>query len=212
MPALKNPKHERFAQELAKGKSAVEAHKLAGYSENRGNAATLKQNKAILKRVEELLNRRNEIDIKATQKAVEKLAITKEAVLAELVKIGFYDVRKAVKWGDAIAVEDKDGNHVITNGIALVPSDQMDPDTAAAISSVETTPSGAVRIKFYDKKSALVDIGKHLGMFVERREIGGPGDFDSMTEDELRRQIEEDEAALAALGLYDAEAGSDSIN
>lgn len=208
MPALKNPKHERFAQELAKGKSATEAHKLAGYSFNRGNAATLKRNKQIAKRVEELLNKRNEIDIKATQRAVERLAITKESVLAELVKIGFCDIRKAVRWGEAVAVSDKDGNEIITNGVALVPSDQMDADTAAAISAVETNANGTVRVKFHDKKAALVDIGKHLGMFIQRHEHGGPGAFDNMSDEDLERYI----AERAAADLYDADAGSDSIN
>jgi len=39
MPALDNPKHERFAQELAKGVSAREAYKTAGY-ETKSDAAT----------------------------------------------------------------------------------------------------------------------------------------------------------------------------
>lgn len=54
MTALANPKHERFAQELAKGKTADEAYVIAGYKENRGNAATLKANQSILDRVQEL--------------------------------------------------------------------------------------------------------------------------------------------------------------
>ena len=54
MPALQNPKHERFAQELAKGKTATEAYILAGYKPNDGNAATLKGNQRILERVARL--------------------------------------------------------------------------------------------------------------------------------------------------------------
>jgi len=54
MPALQNPKHERFAQALAKGKTADEAYVLAGYAENRGNAVRLKTNESIVKRVAEL--------------------------------------------------------------------------------------------------------------------------------------------------------------
>ena len=54
MPVLPNPRHERFAQELAKGKSASEAYKLAGYKANDGNAATLKGNQRVLERVAEL--------------------------------------------------------------------------------------------------------------------------------------------------------------
>jgi phage terminase small subunit len=54
---LDNPKWERFAQELAKGKTADEAYQFAGYNENRGNAARLKANEIISCRVAELLER-----------------------------------------------------------------------------------------------------------------------------------------------------------
>lgn len=57
MPVLDNPKHERFAQELAKGKTATEAYVLAGYKSNDGNAATLKGNQRVLDRVAELQDR-----------------------------------------------------------------------------------------------------------------------------------------------------------
>lgn len=57
MPVLANAKHERFAQELAKGKTADEAYQLAGYRANRGNATTLKANQSVLDRVAELQER-----------------------------------------------------------------------------------------------------------------------------------------------------------
>ena len=38
MPILANAKHELFAQGLARGATADEAYKLAGYKENRHNA------------------------------------------------------------------------------------------------------------------------------------------------------------------------------
>ena len=57
MPALSNPKHERFAQALAKGKTADEAYILAGYSENRGNATRLKAKESVMKRLSELQDR-----------------------------------------------------------------------------------------------------------------------------------------------------------
>jgi hypothetical protein len=55
--ALSNPKHERFAQELAKGRTADAAYVEAGYKENRGNASTLKANQSIEARVLEIQNR-----------------------------------------------------------------------------------------------------------------------------------------------------------
>ena len=35
MPTLKNPRHERIAQLLASGKTATEAHQLAGFKRDR---------------------------------------------------------------------------------------------------------------------------------------------------------------------------------
>jgi phage terminase small subunit len=73
MPVLKNARHERFAQELAKGKSADEAYATAGFKPNRGNAATLKAKQSILDRVSEL-----------QAKTVKKVEITVDSLAAEL--------------------------------------------------------------------------------------------------------------------------------
>ncbi len=54
MPVLSNPRHERFAQELAKGKTADEAYQLAGYQENRHNASRLKTKETVALRLAEL--------------------------------------------------------------------------------------------------------------------------------------------------------------
>ena len=54
MAILTNPRHELFAQELAKGKSATEAHTLAGYKPCRQNAARLMTNDDIRARLAEL--------------------------------------------------------------------------------------------------------------------------------------------------------------
>lgn len=57
MPILTNPRYERFAQELAAGKTADEAYVSAGFKKNRGNASRLKADESILKRIEELRER-----------------------------------------------------------------------------------------------------------------------------------------------------------
>lgn len=72
MAVLTNPKHERFSQELAKGKTADEAYVLAGYKENRGNASTLKANQIISDRVAELLER-----------GAKRVEVTVESLIAE---------------------------------------------------------------------------------------------------------------------------------
>ncbi len=56
MAALKNARHERFAIEVASGKSADAAYADAGYSPSRKNAARLRANEDISSRIEELLS------------------------------------------------------------------------------------------------------------------------------------------------------------
>ena len=57
MPVLKNARHERYAQELAKGQSQEQAYKAAGYRGNRHHASALGTKKHIKERVAELLSR-----------------------------------------------------------------------------------------------------------------------------------------------------------
>ena len=56
MPVLTNPRHEKFAQELAVGKSATEAMREAGYTDPR-NSTRLTKNDEIRGRIQELQNR-----------------------------------------------------------------------------------------------------------------------------------------------------------
>lgn len=92
MPVLKNAKHERFAQELAQGKTADEAYVLAGYKENRGNAATLKANQSVLDRLAEILER-----------AAERVEVDKAWVIERLVE----NANRAMQ---AEAAKDREGN------------------------------------------------------------------------------------------------------
>lgn len=77
---LKNARHERFAQELAKGATADAAYANAGFKRNRCNAARLKTNENVAARVEEL---------KALigEKVVEKTAIDAAWVLKKAVEL-----------------------------------------------------------------------------------------------------------------------------
>lgn len=54
MPVLDNARHERFAQELAKGKTQTEAYLIAGYTGDRTAASRLSTNANIQQRVDEL--------------------------------------------------------------------------------------------------------------------------------------------------------------
>ena len=73
MPALNNPRHERFAQELAKGKTASEAYEQAGYKPSLKNSQRLKCYEDIRARVAEIQGR-----------GAIRAGVTVESLLAEL--------------------------------------------------------------------------------------------------------------------------------
>lgn len=118
----------------------------------------------------------------AVQQAMEARAkrteLTQDMVLTELRKLGFSDIRKAINWQANVTsmVEDEDGNErlAVTNEVQLIDSDKIDDATAAAISGISQMKGGGLRITFHDKRAALVDLGRHLGMFKERVEHSGP--------------------------------------
>ena len=76
MPALPNARHERFAQARAKGKSADDAYKAAGYRAHSGNAARLSGIESVRSRVAELQD-----------KGAEKVLVTVETLSAELEEV-----------------------------------------------------------------------------------------------------------------------------
>src|SRR4051812_24033431 len=83
MPVLKNARWERFAQELAKGKSQTEAYALAGYTGDRTAASRLATNVNILGRVTELKKRgaeRAELSIETVTRRLVGIADKGEAL------------------------------------------------------------------------------------------------------------------------------------
>ncbi len=113
----------------------------------------------------------------AQEKIAAKHGVTVERIISELAKIGFSDIRKVVKWGSRRATPDPDSQPSInadgsveievTNSVELIPSEDVDDDTAGAIAEISEGQHG-IKIKLHDKKGALVDLGKHLGMFKEK--------------------------------------------
>jgi phage terminase small subunit len=82
----------------------------------------------------------------------------------------------------------------VANQVELVSSDEIDDATAAAISEIGQSSTGALKVKLHDKRAALVDIGKHLGMFRERVELTGK-DGNAI---EFEQKVKEDADAVAS--------------
>jgi hypothetical protein len=83
MPALPNHRHEKFAQALAQGKNATEAHQEAGYKPNRSTACQLKQDPRISTRVAELQEEQLALHQQATVEAAANAKVTIESLIAE---------------------------------------------------------------------------------------------------------------------------------
>lgn len=129
MPVLDNPRHEKFAQELAKGTTATEAYAIAGYKPDDGNASKLATK--VQARVQEITG-------KAAARVVAKLEVTVESLIAEVEEAR----QLALEKGQA----------------------------AAAV-------------------AATREKGVLSGRRVERSEVGKPGDFEAMDDDELEAFI-----------------------
>jgi phage terminase small subunit len=153
---LGNARHELFAQEIAKGNPYSAAYVKAGYKPSTSHASHLAHKPHIQARIRDIVG-----------KAAAKTDIKVERILEELARIGFANMLDYVAIGQG-----GDANLDLTG---------LTRDAAAAISEIvvdthnakdgkDTVVVRRVRFKLLDKRAALVDLGKHLGMFKERAE------------------------------------------
>lgn len=188
-------KQQRFVDEYLIDLNATQAAIRAGYSKKTAQV----QSARLLSNVMVSAAVAKGMDTRAA-----RTGITQDMVLRELAKIGFSDIRKVVRWGETMVrmVEAEEGgtdDMAPYHGLALIDSTEIDDDTAGAIAEVSQGKEG-LKVKLHDKKGALVDIGRHLGMFGH----GGPSELDV----ELKRlEIEKRKAELKAL-----QSGSQSSN
>ena len=143
-------RQERFVAEYLIDLNATQAAKRAGYSEKTANeqGSRLLANVKVAAAIAE-----------AQAKRSKRTEITQDRVIAELAKLGFYDIRKAVRWGDA---PERGEEGELVYPVEMVASEDLDDATAAAVAEVSLTAQG-VKIKMADKRAALEILLKHLG-------------------------------------------------
>ena len=132
MPILTNPRHEKFAQLLAQGRTEYEAYELCHYKPHRGNPCKLARK--VADRVEEI-----------TREAARRTVINKEYLIEK--------------------------------------SEEL---RAQGMKSGQLAAAG----------TAIRELGVLTGHRVERAEIGGPGEFDHLSDDELLAAIRDRWARL----------------
>jgi phage terminase small subunit len=154
-------KQKTFVDEYLVDLNATQAAIRAGYKENRAYAMGHENLKKpeIAEAIQEAMSARSE-----------RTEITSDLVLKELAKIGFANMADYMK--------------CTTDGDPYLDFSKLTRDQAAALVevTVEDFVDGRgedarsirrVKFKLADKRAALVDIGKHLNMFIERKEITG---------------------------------------
>jgi phage terminase small subunit len=157
------PRQLRFAQEYVIDLNATQAAIRAGYA--KGSAAV--QGSRLL------INAKIQIEIGRLEKLkADELGISHERVLIELARIAFANMADYMK--------------VDGQGYPRLDFSALTREQAAALTEVsvaeyvehggedeEGSRVKKVRFKLADKRAALVDLGKHIGIFREREQGGG---------------------------------------
>lgn len=171
-----NDKQERFCREYIIDLNGTQAAIRAGYSGKTANeqAAALLAKISIQERVAEL-----------KAEVSQRLEITADMVVRELWAIGTYNVQDFLN----------DDNTI--KQIAEITRDTAKPITGIKVTEKtvgfeETTETTVTtELKFADKRAALVDVGRHLGIFEkDNRQKQQPVNMDSLTDDDLVKLAE----------------------
>lgn len=158
MPKLANAKHERFCQEYIIDLNGAKAAERSGYSKKtaRTQANQLLTKLDISERVAELKEIRSE-----------RTVITQDMVLRELKILAQSDFRD---YGEIV----KDVAHP-EGRLKLKCFKEMKGDATKAIKSIsEHITKDGIQLKFklHGKEKPLELLGKHLGMFMDKFDIG----------------------------------------
>ena len=165
MPALSDARREFFAKEIAKGTPAYRAAIKAGYSKHTATKANAQLRKGeIAARIGELHAQAADRERLALARAAQRYDVTTERVIGELARIGFANALDYIKIGD--------------DGAPRYDLASISRDQGAAIQEIiideykdgkgdDARDVRRIRLKLADKRAALVDLGRHLGLFVD---------------------------------------------
>ena len=152
-----NSRQRAFIYHYIQTWNATEAARRAGYAEKylHTNAPKLLQNTTI----------RAEIDAQ-----LKALAMSAEEVLARL------QAQATASMADFVTVnEETDKPEETTRPAVSIDLDKAQKAGKLHVLKKLSITDKGLTIELYDAQAALVHIGKHIGMFVEKREITGPG-------------------------------------
>ncbi len=152
-PSRLLPRHKHFADEYLKDLNATQAYLRCGYRVKNNDVAA-----AAAGRLLSTVKVRTYVAQRQAQIA-QRLAITRERILAELAKIGFSNITDVAEFSN--------------NGIVIRSSSELTEEQLAAVSEIAEQENGKVKIKLWSKPLALEKLGKHLGLFKDEINVTG---------------------------------------
>ena len=162
-------KQRIFANEYLVDLNATRAYKKAYPGVRKDETAAVNGNRLLRNaKVKEYIQKR----MKEREKRTE---ITQDRVLKELADIAFDDIKNYLSF------------HTDENGdIRVKIKDSTEIDTKN-ISEISIGKDGQFKFKLYCKDNALVQLGKHLGMFKDKLEVTGNinNPYEGLTKEEL---------------------------
>lgn len=187
-----SPRRARFVQEYLVDLNAPAAAARAGYRIEGKNPYCYQ----LAREPEVALAIRQGMDERARG-----LKLTAAMVVAELMAIGFSDMRRIASWRalPPRPVRGEPGRTATDYVVELRDSGDIDDASAAAIASLRRDGSGAPVIRLHDKVTALALLGRHLGLFGPARAgIDGQAVGGEAPEDPAKMRVLVD--AMSALG------------
>lgn len=163
MPADKlNDKQKRFCEEYIIDLNATQAAIRAGYSEKTARQIGTENLSKLV--IQEYIQ---QLQIERSKRT----EITADRVFKELAHIAFDDISNYLDYRTekVIVDRDDDGKPIQEYRTIIDMKDSNTIDTRS-ISEVQQGPNGQFKFKMYCKDNALVQLGKHLGMFTEKVE------------------------------------------
>ena len=152
MPQLKNSRHEAFARAIVKGQAAGVAYMTAGYKRDDANALRLTRNDKVAARIAELKEAAADAAIMDRRETLQGLTLLARSNMLDYVGAHgqLLDISQLTReHGAAI--------HEVTYDT------YMDGEEAREVKRV--------KLKLYDKRAALVDLGRHHGLFTDKHEV-----------------------------------------
>jgi phage terminase small subunit len=148
MPALPNPRQEKFVQKYIIHLNGTKAATQAGYSKRTANeqASRLLANVSIQNRVAEL-----------QKEASDRNKVKADDVIGELKALAFWSINDFISDGNRVKDLSKQKRAINKPVIGIKTKTEYN----------EFGQTTTVELKLADKRAALVDLGRHLGIFKE---------------------------------------------